>query len=75
MVKEKLSDYKLATLLELEKASRIVCMKYESASKSYDGSIINNEQYSLFSKYNMFRNRVIEEMERQLNEEIKILDD
>jgi len=75
MTKEKLSNYTLAALLELEKAARIVCMKYESASKSYDGSIINNEQYSMFSKYNMFRNRVIEEMEKQLNEEIKYLDD
>lgn len=75
MTKEKLSNYTLSTLLELEKAARIVCMKYESASKSYDGSIINNEQYSMFSKYNMFRNRVIEEMEKQLNEEIKYLDD
>ena len=75
MVKEKLSNYTLSTLLELEKAARIVCMKYESASKSYDGSIINNEQYSMFSKYNMFRNRVIEEMEKQLSEEIKYLDD
>lgn len=70
MAKQKLSEYKLSTLLELEKASRIVCMKYESASKNYDGSIINNDQYILFKKYNDFRSEVISEMEKRLNDEI-----
>jgi hypothetical protein len=70
MAKQKLSEYNLSTLLELEKASRIVCMKYESASKNYDGSIINNDQYVLFKKYNDFRSEVISEMEKRLNEEI-----
>ena len=70
MTKQKLSGYNLSTLLELEKASRIVCMKYESASKNYDGSIINNDQYVLFKKYNDFRSEVISEMEKRLNEEI-----
>ena len=70
MAKQKLSGYNLSTLLELEKASRIVCMKYESASKNYDGSIINNDQYALFKKYNDFRSEVISEMEKRLNEEI-----
>jgi hypothetical protein len=70
MAKQKLSGYNLSTLLELEKASRIVCMKYESASKNYDGSIINNDQYVLFKKYNDFRSEVISEMEKRLNEEI-----
>ena len=70
MAKQKLSGYNLSTLLELEKASRIVCVKYESASKNYDGSIINNEQYVLFKKYNDFRSEVISEMEKRLNEEI-----
>lgn len=70
MAKQKLSEYKLSTLLELEKTSRIVCMKYESASKNYDGSIINNDQYILFKKYNDFRSEVISEMEKRLNEEI-----
>jgi len=70
MAKQKLSGYNLSTLLELEKASRIVCVKYESASKNYDGSIINNDQYALFKKYNDFRSEVISEMEKRLNEEI-----
>ena len=70
MAKQKLSEYKLSTLLELEKTSRIVCMKYESASKNYDGSIINNDQYILFKKYNDFRSEVISEMEKRLNLEI-----
>lgn len=74
MKKENISNYTLTALLELEKAARIVCMKYESASKNYDGSIINNDQYSLFKKYNDFRSRVIDEMEERLNEEISFTD-
>ena len=75
MKKESIKDYTLTVLLELEKASRIVCMKYESASKNYDGSIINNDQYALFKKYNDVRGRVIEELENRLNEEITYLDE
>lgn len=75
MKKENIKNYTLTVLLELEKASRIVCMKYESASKNYDGSIINNDQYALFKKYNDFRGRVIEELENRLNEEITYLDE
>lgn len=74
MKKENISNYTLTALLELEKTARIVCMKYESASKNYDGSIINNDQYSLFKKYNDFRSRVIDEMEKRLNEEISFTD-
>lgn len=75
MKKENISDYTISALLELEKASRIVCMKYESSSKNYDGSIINNEQYILFKKYNDFRMRVIDELEKRLNEEINYIDE
>jgi len=67
MEKENLRDYTLSSLLELEKALRIICVKYESVSKNYDGSIINNDQYALFKKYNDFRGKVVDEMEKILN--------
>jgi len=70
MKKEMLEKYSIDELIVLEKAARIVCMKYESASKNYDGSIINNEQYALFKKYNDFRNGVIEKIEKILDNEI-----
>lgn len=70
MVKENIENYTLSILLELEKATRIVCMKYESATKNYDGSIVNNEEYSMFRKYNDFRNRIISEIEKRLDDEI-----
>ena len=70
MGKETFKSYSVNDLLTLEKATRTVCMKYESASKNYDGSIINNEQYSLFRKYNDFRGNVVNEIEKRLNEEI-----
>lgn len=75
MKKVSISEYTMGDLLELEKSARIVCMKYESASKNYDGSIINNEQYSLFKKYNDFRSIVIDELEKRLSEEINYINE
>lgn len=68
MAKEKHEEYSLSTLLELEKASRIVCSKYENSTKNYDGSIINNEEYALFKKYNDFHNNIISLIEKILDE-------
>lgn len=67
---EKKTDkkYSLNDLLIIEKAARVACMKYESTSKSYDGSIINNDQYIMFKKYNDFRNKIVSEIEERLNE-------
>lgn len=70
MAKEKKEEYTLSSLLELEKASRIVCSKYENSTKNYDGTIINNEEYSLFKKYNDFHNKIISLIEGKLNDEI-----
>lgn len=70
MAKEKKEEYTLSSLLELEKASRIVCMKYENLTKNYDGSIANNVEYSLFKKYNDFHNGILAKIEELLDEEI-----
>lgn len=63
-------DYTLSELLEFEKAARLVCIKYESSTKNYDGSLINNAEYALFKKYNDFRNDIISKIEKRLDEEI-----
>lgn len=68
--KKEFWDYPLSALLELEKASRIVCSKYENSTKNYDGTIINNEEYSLFRKYNDFHNKIISLIEEKINDEI-----
>jgi len=68
--KEDLTKCGLTELIELEKIARIVCMKYESSSKSYDGTIINNGEYSLFNLYNTFRNDVINEMEKRIKDKM-----
>lgn len=70
MAKEKKEEYTLSSLLELEKASRIVCLKYENSTKNYDGTITNNEEYSLFKKYNDFHNKIVSLIEGKLNDEI-----
>lgn len=70
MAKEKNKEYSLSSLLELEKASRIVCSKYENSTKNYDGTIINNEEYALFKKYNDFHNEIISLIEKKLDEGI-----
>ena len=65
-----MEKYTLAELIQYEKATRIVCMKYESASKNYDGTIINNSEYVKFKKYNDFRLDIISEIEKRLDKEI-----
>lgn len=70
MKKEESKKYTLSELLELEKAARVVCVRYENSTKNYDGSIINNSEYELFKKYNNFRNMVLNEIEKILDKEI-----
>ena len=65
-----MEKYTLSELIQYEKATRIVCMKYESASKNYDGTIINNSEYVKFKKYNDFRLDIISEIEKRLDKEI-----
>jgi len=70
MKKENTENYTLEELLKLEKASRLVCMKYENSTKNYDGSIANNDEYTLFKKYNDFHNEMLYEIEKILDNEI-----
>lgn len=73
--KNEFDDISLEDLLKLEKASAIICKRYESATKSYDGSIINNNEYSKFKKYNDFHNLIINKMEDIVEKEITNLND
>lgn len=57
-------------LLQLEKAAKIICLRYENTIKNYDGSIINNAEYAKFKKFNEFRNEIINELEKEINKEI-----
>ena len=61
----------LEELLQLEKAARILCFKYENSSKNYDGSISNNMEYDKFKKINNLRNDILNEIEKRLDNEIK----
>lgn len=60
----------LRELIDLEKASAIVCKKYENASRVYDGSITNGPSYERFKKYNDFHSRVLQEMENIIDETV-----
>lgn len=71
MVKEKISEIPIQRLLEYEKASSIVCRKYENSCKSYDGSISNSNEYSLFLKYNNIHEQIILELQKRLEDEIE----
>jgi len=70
MKKEITENYTLEDLLKLEKASRLICMKYENSTKNYDGSIANNDEYTLFKKYNDFHNGILVKIEKLLDKEI-----
>lgn len=65
-----LKKFKLKELLELEKASSIVCMKYENSSRMYDGSISNEHLYEKFKKYNDFHSDVVLAIENIIDSEI-----
>lgn len=65
-----LEKMSLKELLEYEKASAIVCRKYENSSRVYDGSIANGPLYERFKKYNEFHADVIQAMERIIDEAI-----
>lgn len=58
----------LKELIDLEKASSVICMKYENASRVYDGSIAQGPSYEKFKKYNDFHNKVIQQMEKMIDE-------
>lgn len=60
----------LKELIELEKASSIICQKYENASRVYDGSITNGPSYEKFKKYNDFHNNIVLQMEKIIDETI-----
>lgn len=58
----------LARLLEYEKASRIICRKYENSMKNYDGSIQEGADYRTFDKYNKIHEKVLTLIEEKLDE-------
>lgn len=62
-----LENLTLEDLLQYERTSSIVCKKYENSCKSYDGSISNSEEYTMFLKYNNFHEEIISEMQKRLD--------
>lgn len=58
-------------LLKYEKASRIVCKKYENSCKTYDGSITNREEYETFLIYNNIHERIINAIEKDIVKNLK----
>ena len=58
-------------LLKYEKASRIVCKKYENSCKTYDGSITNREEYEKFLVYNNIHERIINAIEKDMDNNLK----
>lgn len=61
---EKKQELSLEELLKLEKASSIICKKYENSCRSYDGSISNSVEYQLFQKYNNFHESIVFELQK-----------
>lgn len=59
----------LRDLLDLEKASSVICKNYENSLKRYDGSINTSvSEYNEFNKYNKIRNEIIKEIQKRLQE-------
>lgn len=70
-----MGKFTLSELIELEKASSIVCKKYENSSRVYDGSITNGPSYEKFKKYNDFHTNIVLQMEKIIDENIPKVND
>ena len=60
---KELEKMNMHELVDLEKASVALCTKYENTSKIYDGSFKEGDSYDKFTKYNNFREAVLNRME------------
>lgn len=61
-------ELSLLELMLYERASELVCKKYENSCKNYDGSITNDEEYSLFLKYNKIHENLLIELRKRLDD-------
>lgn len=70
--RRKKNTLELMTLEELvyaEKASRLVCQKYENTVKNYDGSFQQNTiEYEKFKKINTIHQNILNKIENKLLE-------
>lgn len=59
----------IGDLVQHEMAAKIVCKKYESFAKSYDGSLVNDEKaVQQFVHSESIYNKIVNEMEKRLEE-------
>lgn len=62
-----LKDLTIEELVQYEKASAVICQKYENSLRQYDGSISSyDNEYGNFDRLNNIRCRILDEMEERL---------
>lgn len=69
--KKGLKSLDMADLVNYEKATRLLCIKYENSFKGYDGSMRDNfskDDYDKFEKYNNFHMAILDEFEERIKE-------
>ena len=71
MKKSKIEDLSIEDLLTYEKATSVVCKKYENSCKTYDGSITNREEYDTFLFFNKIHERVISAMQKRIQDNLE----
>jgi hypothetical protein len=65
--KETLVDLTLFDLINLEKASSLICRRYENNIKMYDGSIRQSGfEYEKYKKINNLHSNILNEIEMRL---------
>ena len=61
--------FTIGELVEYEKAARIICKKHESLVKTYDGSLVDDENaVKKFFHSETIYNKIVNEMEKKLEE-------
>lgn len=67
--KKTIDSMTLPELVYAEKASRLVCQKYENTVKNYDGSFQQNTiEYEKFKKINTIHQNILNKIENKLLE-------
>jgi hypothetical protein len=64
-----LTKLTIEELSSYEKVARVICAKYENATRNYAGSIIDNAvAFEEFEKYNKKYQKILAEIEKRLEE-------
>lgn len=68
VTEDKFSQLSLMELVYAEKATKIICQRYENSIKNYDGSIARNSaEYGKFKQFNNLHQEILDKIEETIS--------